>query len=196
MNLINQVLDFSKLDEGKMLLDLHRFNVGKLLIEMSDMLDERVKKKGVELTIRVPEQDINVKGDSHRLHQILLNLLDNSIKFTKSGSIHVGCEIVDMNEEVITLRFIVRDTGVGIAAEKLATIFDSFTQADSSTTREYGGSGLGLSICKKIVEMIGGEIEIFSALGIGTEVTFTLQLEIVSDVALPSQIEQKTMVAQ
>ena len=193
MNLINQVLDFSKIEEGKMLLDFHRFNIGKMLMEMSDMLEERVKEKGIELTTRVLDQDINVKGDSHRLHQILLNLLDNSIKFTKSGSIHVECEVVDKNEEVISLKFIVRDTGVGIASEKLPTIFDTFTQADNSTTREYGGSGLGLSISKKLVELIGGGIEISSTLGIGTEVSFTLQFEMAPDDA--GLIEQKGITA-
>jgi CheY-like chemotaxis protein len=127
-------------------------------------------------------------GDPSRLHQILLNLINNSIKFTESGHIIVSCRVLAQSNDTQTVAFSVADTGIGIDETKLATIFDSFTQEDASITRRYGGTGLGLSICKKLVEMQGGSIEATSYKGKGSTFTFVIPYPIGNTADLPNQL--------
>ena len=138
----------------------------------------RADDKGLELlcdvAADVPEM---VLGDSGRLRQIVMNLVGNAIKFTNEGEVALKVQTTGLEQRQFTLHFSVSDTGIGIAPEKLETIFDSFVQADTSTTREYGGTGLGLTISKRLIELMGGRIWIESELGKGSHFNFTLQLE-------------------
>ena len=118
-----------------------------------------------------------VKGDPGRLRQILVNLVGNAIKFTDKGEVALKVELEREEENRVTLHFVVSDTGIGIATDKLDSIFDSFAQADTSTTREYGGTGLGLTISKRLIELMGGTIWIESVLGVGSHFHFTIQLD-------------------
>ena len=176
VTLINQVLDFSKVEAGEIVLESHDFNVEEILSELSELMQKQLQDKNIKLTINFAENNINVKGDSNRLRQILLNIIGNAIKFTENGSIIVDFEISHGDEGDILLRFLIKDTGIGIDQNALANVFEVFSQADSSTTRKYGGSGLGLSICKQLVELMGGRIGVSSRLGHGTTIDFTVKM--------------------
>ncbi len=175
LNLINDILDFSKIEAGKLDIEYTDFQLQSLLEELADLFADRVAQKDIELLIArdstVPSALI---GDPLRLRQVLINLLSNALKFTETGDIVVKVESVAQNTGRARLRFSVRDSGIGIPADKLGTLFDSFTQADGSTTRKYGGTGLGLAICKQLTELMGGEIHAESEPGKGS--TFWLEL--------------------
>ncbi|WP_417387926.1 ATP-binding protein [Gimesia sp.] len=173
--LINDILDLAKVEEGMLTLEEIEFSLPVLLSELEFLFQEVVHNKGVHLEIRcvgpVPEM---VKTDPTRLRQVLVNLLGNAIKFTEKGS--VVLEVRRSDSLPLFLNFKITDTGIGIAPEEIKNLFVPFTQADSSTTRQYGGTGLGLTICKKIVENLGGSINLESELNRGTTVTFTLPI--------------------
>ena len=180
--LINDILDFSKIEAGELELETVPIVVNALLNEVVHMLSNRANNNDVEIALRCPiDAPISIYSDPTRLRQILINLLGNAIKFSKGGHVLVDVKKVKQNNDSITLRFEINDTGIGIAKDKLSSIFEQFSQADSSTTREFGGTGLGLAICKKLVELMGGKIGVTSQVGKGSifwfEVAFKMHVE-------------------
>jgi two-component system sensor histidine kinase/response regulator len=175
LNLINDILDFSKIEAGKFELDAHDFNLRDALSETLQTLAIRAAAKGLELACHIPpEVPDRLHGDIGRLRQIIINLVGNAIKFTEEGEIVVAVAVEpEPGEDALTLRFSVADTGIGIRKDKLDLIFESFSQGDSSTTRRFGGTGLGLTISRQLVELMGGEIGIESELGKGSTFHFT-----------------------
>jgi len=177
LGLLNDILDFSKMEAGKLELDHLSFDLRKSLSEVVKTLAIRAEQKGLELIFDVaPEVPAAVVGDPARLRQVIVNLIGNSIKFTEKGEIEVSVRIDGPVVEGITLRFSVRDTGIGIPEDKRQKIFEAFSQADSSTTRKYGGTGLGLSISAQLVALMGGKLWVESEVGRGSTFCFTAQL--------------------
>ncbi|MBT1700741.1 PAS domain S-box protein [Fulvivirgaceae bacterium PWU4] len=179
LTIINDILDFSKIEAGKISLEHIDFNLPEFLENMQQVLDQRAREKGVSLSLSYSKTAPTVvKGDQVRIGQIITNLIGNAIKFTESnGSVilSVTSEPVDAHKHAVN--FSIKDTGIGIAPEKVKRIFESFAQANSDTTRKFGGTGLGLSITKKLLTLMGGEIEVISTPGVGSEFKFTLLLE-------------------
>lgn len=175
--LINDILDHIKLDVGKMVVHVSPFNIVNLITKVSREFERIVEKKALSLTIAcdasLPEI---IYSDAMRLEQVLRNLLSNAIKFTQKGCIEITVTY-DRHEPKKGITCSVRDTGVGIAATKLHTIFNAFEQEDSTTTRKYGGTGLGLAICKDIMSLLGGDIMVHSEVGKGSRFTFWLPEE-------------------
>ena len=159
LSLINDILDFSKIESGKLEFEEIPFDLRYIVESVGELMAPNAQAKGLELTCFVhPESKVKLIGDPERLRQILVNLASNAVKFTEQGNIDIRVETVRENEEEMFLRFEVLDTGIGIPKDRLETIFESFTQADGSTTRRFGGTGLGLSISTRLVELMGGEI--------------------------------------
>ena len=178
LSLLNDILDFSKMEAGKMDLDSLSFNVRKSLGEVLKTLAVKAQQKGLELVLDVkPEVPHTVIGDPARLRQVLVNLVGNSIKFTEKGEIDVCVQVADASTEKTTLQISIKDTGIGISQDKRHKIFDAFSQADSSTTRKYGGSGLGLTISAQLVGLMGGTIWVESELGKGSTFYFSVQVK-------------------
>ena len=157
--IINDILDFSKIESGALSIELIDVSFTNCLYLSKNLLLESAEKKGLKLTYHIAEDvPSSVKADEGRIRQILINLIGNAIKFTHSGKVNVNVLVENKNTTIVTLLVEVSDTGIGIAPSKQKTIFDNFSQADSSTTRRFGGSGLGLTISQKLVELMGGEI--------------------------------------
>jgi two-component system sensor histidine kinase/response regulator len=174
---INDILDLSKMEAGKLELDYMSFDLRKSLIDVTKILAIKAQQKGMEFIFDVsPEVPVNVVGDPARLRQILVNLIGNAIKFTETGEIEVNIRTESQDADGTLLRFSVRDTGIGIPADKQGMIFSAFSQADSSTTRKYGGTGLGLSIVGQLVGLMGGKLWVESGLGKGSTFCFAVQL--------------------
>ncbi|VAW99552.1 diguanylate cyclase/phosphodiesterase (GGDEF & EAL domains) with PAS/PAC sensor(s) [hydrothermal vent metagenome] len=185
LNLINDILDFSKIEAGKMELEIIDFDLQLLAEEVADMLTLKCCEKNIEMLLRyVPDTARHFKGDPGRIRQVILNLLSNAVKFTNAGSVLLTVELdeqtqveaEDSQHQDSVLRISVQDTGIGIAGDKQAAVFQQFEQADSSTTRHYGGTGLGLAICKQLAELMGGEIGLDSDVGQGSTFWFTVKL--------------------
>jgi two-component system sensor histidine kinase/response regulator len=177
LSIINDILDFSKIEAGKLELESIPFELRESLGETMKALSFRAHQKGLELICEVhPEVPEALLGDPGRVRQILINLIGNSIKFTERGEVFVSVEERSQSPSGTLLHFSVKDTGVGIPAEKHAKIFDAFSQADGSMTRKYGGTGLGLTICSRLVNMMGGQIWVESEPGQGSTFHFTVQL--------------------
>jgi signal transduction histidine kinase/DNA-binding response OmpR family regulator len=175
--IINAILDLSKIESGELNLENIAFNLHDVLKSIVHMLQVEAEKKGIVLSAQImPDVPVALLGDPLRIAQILVNLAGNSLKFTERGSVAIEVSCLAKKGDSATLRFCVTDSGVGIAQEKLAVLFEPFTQADGSISREYGGSGLGLTICKKLVEMMGGEIGVESMPGKGSTFSFTIVL--------------------
>ncbi|MCB1739334.1 MAG: response regulator [Gammaproteobacteria bacterium] len=174
LRIINDVLDFSKIEALKLELEQSEFDVGELTEGVCEQLASVAQRKGVELVCSVTaDAYASVEGDPGRLRQVLMNLVGNAIKFTEQGEIMVLVELVESHPEQTVLRFSVSDTGIGMSREQLSVIFDAFAQADGSTTRKFGGTGLGLAISKRLVELMGGALEVDSESGKGSTFTFT-----------------------
>lgn len=181
LTLLNDILDFSRIESGKVTFERLEFSPRRLIEETADLMAELAFPKGLELTARLDHRLPGlVIGDAGRIRQILTNLLGNAIKFTAQGEVSLRVEVEAESERDCRLRFLVSDTGIGIPTEAQARIFEAFTQADESTTRKYGGSGLGLSISRQIVEQLGGQIGLTSEPGKGSIFWVTLPLEVVA----------------
>jgi PAS domain S-box-containing protein len=177
-SLIDDVLDFSKIEAGHLELEHAPFRLDDILDNLATIMGMNAGSKRIELVIgALPAGTSRLIGDAHRLEQVLINLTGNAIKFTERGSVTVSMDLVSRKNDQVTLRFSVRDTGIGIPREKQAGIFDSFSQADTSTTRRFGGTGLGLAISRLLVEKMGGQIEVESEAGAGCEFRFTTVLQ-------------------
>jgi PAS domain S-box-containing protein len=175
--LVNDILDFSKIESGKVELEKQTFHLKQVIKEVLDLLSLSISEKKLKVTVSLATSvPVQIIGDVTRLRQILINIIGNAVKFTESGSISITVEHDPAKEN--RLKFIIRDTGIGIAADKRDQLFKSFSQLDSSTTRKYGGTGLGLMICKSLVELMGGEIWLQEDNQTGTTFIFTIQYEI------------------
>jgi two-component system sensor histidine kinase/response regulator len=176
--LINDILDFSKIEARKLQLDQEAFELGNVLEGLCDMFANELGRKGLEMLLQVdPDVPHALIGDPTRLSQVLINLVGNAVKFTQKGEIVVRASTLHLEPATVTLEFSVIDTGIGIAEEELPKLFEPFTQADGSPRRQYGGTGLGLTICKRLVEMMNGVIEAESTPGKGSRFAFTARLE-------------------
>ncbi|MCP3875632.1 MAG: response regulator [Desulfobacteraceae bacterium] len=174
LEIINDILDFSKIEAGKMALEKVNFSLEKTLSHLADLVTIKAGEKGIEINFQMDKKiPMGLKGDPLRLGQILLNLLNNAVKFTENGEIIVSAQVEEENDDIVKLLFIVEDTGIGLSHKQTDHLFESFNQADESTTRKYGGTGLGLTICKKLVEMMDGEIWVRSQLDVGSKFYFT-----------------------
>jgi len=179
LGIINDILDFSKIEAGKLEIEHVPFSLDDVLDHLSDLLRLKAEEKNIEVLLShswdLPRHLI---GDPLRLGQVLTNLTSNAVKFTNEGEITISVEREVENEEAVILRFYVKDTGIGMSGDEQVKLFQSFSQADSSTTRQYGGSGLGLAISKQLVELMGGEISVESDKGVGSCFSFFCSFEI------------------
>ncbi|MDQ1262287.1 MAG: hypothetical protein QG575_1468 [Euryarchaeota archaeon] len=177
--IINDILDYSKIDGEKLELDILPFDPARCIEVSMDLVAARAAEKGLELTY-FQEEDVPtmLMGDEIRLRQILTNLLGNAVKFTEKGEVMLSVSSSPMQDNKVMLHFAVKDTGIGISQENLGKLFQSFTQVDSSTTRYYGGTGLGLAISRRLVEMMGGEISVESTVGKGSTFYFSVLCDI------------------
>jgi signal transduction histidine kinase/ligand-binding sensor domain-containing protein/DNA-binding response OmpR family regulator len=188
LGLINAVLDYSKIEAGKLLLDDTEFSLAHLVEETVSMLSIKGFEKGLEVICEIdPRLPELFRGDSLRIQQILVNLIGNAIKFTEKGEVVISVKREDR------IYILVRDTGIGIPGDKIDTIFESFTQGDSSTTRKYGGTGLGLTIAKTLAEMMQGDLSVKSKPGEGTTFSLCLDLQVVSEVPVPQPVRRPAL---
>lgn len=178
LNLLNDILDLSKIDAEKMTLEQAPFSIGKLVANLDSLLVAKVGAAGMRLSYEVAPQlaKRELLGDPLRLQQVLLNLMGNAIKFTEKGKVTLAISERASSADALTIDFAVRDQGIGIAPEAQARIFNPFEQADGSTTRKFGGTGLGLPISSRLIRLMGGEIHLNSTLGVGSTFSFTLTL--------------------
>ncbi|HTS87525.1 MAG TPA: ATP-binding protein [Gemmatimonadales bacterium] len=176
--LLNDILDLSKIEAGKLTIEAVGFHLRDLIDEVAALLGPRAMEKGLRFTARVdPRLPDSLSGDMNRLRQIIVNLVGNAVKFTERGAVHLECQQASGGPDQVQVRFMVEDSGIGVPPDKLAHIFDKFTQADASTTRRYGGTGLGLAICRQLAELMGGSIEVQSTPGIGSCFTVSLPFQ-------------------
>jgi signal transduction histidine kinase/DNA-binding NarL/FixJ family response regulator len=189
LNIVNDILDFSKLEAGQLNIEKVSFHLPQVFADLQRMFSAKAVEKNIQFKLLkengVPDY---LFGDPNRLSQILINLINNAIKFTEQGTVTLTCELKHLEHDIATLVFRVRDTGIGIAADKLEGVFERFKQASSDTTRKYGGTGLGLSIVKDLVERQNGSITLKSKLGQGSE--FSVQI------AYPISADQKILVPE
>jgi signal transduction histidine kinase/DNA-binding response OmpR family regulator len=176
--IINDILDFSKIEAGKLTVEYIQFNFRDLLDDIDNVFSPQAQAKGLQLELRVANDiPVAISGDPNRLRQVIFNLLGNAIKFTDTGEILVKVAVVAEDGQGVTLRFEVHDTGIGVSNEARARIFDSFSQADGTTTRKHGGTGLGLAISKQLVELMGGTIGVDHALTQGSIFWFAVHFD-------------------
>ncbi len=184
LGILNHVLDYSKIEAGKLQIDSHDFQLADVVEQMEDMFVSAAQDKGLDMAFRVsPDVPPALCGDSLRLSQVLGNLLANAIKFTEQGRVELLISRIGGNEDRARLRFEVQDTGIGLSQDQMQSLFHDFAQAEVSTPRKYGGTGLGLSISHKLVEFMGGTLQVNSALGKGSTFFFELDFSLAS--ALP-----------
>jgi len=177
LGIINDILDFSKIEAGKLDLETTNFQMDEVISTVTTVTGQKAHEKGLEFLADVPSSiPQGLKGDPLRLGQILTNLVNNAVKFTEKGEIRVKAELLEKTADRVKLRFSVKDSGAGMTPEQSARLFQPFTQADMSTTRKHGGTGLGLTICKRLVELMGGQIWLESEPGEGSTFSFTVWL--------------------
>lgn len=191
LNLINDVLDYNKIEEGKIVFEDTKFDIHHLLEEIIVINNLNSNESNNQLVLSVDNQIPRyVITDKTRLTQVLNNLISNAIKFTKNGFINLNVHQLETNDDFSIVEFEVIDTGIGIEKSKLTTIFERFTQANSNINREYGGSGLGLSIVKRILELQDSEIKVESTVGLGTKFYFNLKLKKIQEILNPIKVVQ------
>nr|WP_321400859.1 transporter substrate-binding domain-containing protein [uncultured Desulfobacter sp.] len=176
LGIIDDILDFSKIEANKLDMEIIDFKLDQVMSTLSNVVSGKAQEKGLELIFDIHlDTPINLKGDPLRLGQVLLNLTNNAVKFTETGEIVVGVQPLEIKDDRTLIRFSIRDTGIGLSKEQQEKLFQSFQQADASTTRRFGGTGLGLTISKKLTEMMGGKIWIESEQGAGSTFFFTAE---------------------
>ena len=190
LTLINDILDFSKIEAGKLTIEPMPFDLWVAIEEVVDMLAPKAKEKGLNILLNyAPDAPKRVVGDPGRIRQILVNLVGNAVKFTSQGHISIGIECLEKTTEDAVLKISVLDTGIGIPAERQASIFEKFSQADSSTTRRFGGTGLGLAISKQLAELMGGSVGFESSPGVGSTFWVMLRLPLAAS-AIPVRLPE------
>ena len=178
LSLINDILDFSKIEAGKIELDPVDFNLHLLLDDIAEMMAPKAHTKGLEICCKMPaELPTMMNGDSDRLRQIVLNLVSNAVKFTEKGQVVIHAHVAETTDEGSLIRFEVSDTGIGIPEDRRSRLFKLFSQVDASTTRRFGGTGLGLALCKRLAELFGGDIGVDSEADKGSTFWFTARLK-------------------
>jgi two-component system, sensor histidine kinase and response regulator len=189
LSLINDILDFSKIEAGKLVLERTPFSLRASLESVRGLLAVRALEKGLDLRVEIPaDAPDSFVGDPLRLNQIITNLIGNAIKFTATGEILLSVRVLSADNEAVLLEFTVRDGGIGMSEAQLAQLFTAFTQADASMTRRFGGTGLGLTIAKQLVELMGGKISVTSAPGLGSSFNFTAGFSIGAEADLPVRL--------
>ncbi len=199
LGIINDILDFSKIEAGKLDIEKIEFNINTTLENVSSMIMEKAQEKGLEVIFNIDKSvPALIEGDPLRLGQVIINLMNNAVKFTSEGEIELRARMLPLEGEKKILEFTISDTGIGMTHEQLSKLFTAFTQADSSTSRKYGGTGLGLTISKQLVEMMGGQIRAESEYGKGTRFIFTIETrqKYLSSYRLPSKslMSKRTLV--
>ena len=180
LDLINEILDFSKVEAGKLSLDIDEFDLHEVVAKVWMMLHGQAEQKGLRLRVSIdPAAAHRIRGDAKRITQILINLVGNAIKFTESGEVELALHVQGAYSGEMLIRFEVNDTGIGIAPDKQATVFEGFTQADDSIGRRFGGTGLGLAISKQLIELMGGRIGVQSEPGSGSTFWLSVPFEVV-----------------
>ena len=188
LGVLNDVLDLSKIEAGRLALEMVPFNLEHVIESAISMTSLKAEEKNIELIVsRAPAVPTALVGDPLRLNQVLVNLLSNAVKFTDRGEVVVSIDHVQVGDGKVTLRFSVRDTGIGLSPEQQSRLFESFVQADGSTTRRYGGSGLGLSISRQLVGMMQGEIEVKSVKDVGSTFSFTAVFGVQQESDVPTE---------
>ncbi|MEO5686214.1 MAG: response regulator [Burkholderiaceae bacterium] len=186
LGIINDILDFSKIEAGKLDIEIVAFALGDVLDELGNLVGMSAEDKGIELLfVQPPLLPCALLGDPTRLRQVLLNIGYNAVKFTDRGEVVVAIEIIEQDAASVRLRFEVRDTGIGMSTQQQQRLFQPFSQADASTSRRYGGTGLGLAISRQLVRLMGGELEVTSAPGMGSGFHFSLDFGLQPDAARP-----------
>jgi CheY-like chemotaxis protein len=176
--IINDILDFSKIESGKITFEQTEFDLRHLISTLTELMLPKSMEKNIKISTKIDKRIHNqLIGDPTRLNQIFSNLVDNAIKFTEKGGVKITADFVSEDSDNIELKFSVTDTGIGIPKDKLNYIFEGFTQATNDTNRKYGGTGLGLTIVKQLVELQGGEISVNSKIGSGTSFIFNLKFK-------------------
>jgi len=194
LGIINDILDFSKIEAGKLTLEEVPFNLNETIDHLVQIISHKSQEKRLELLIDLdPELPLDLIGDSLRLGQILINLTNNSIKFTEQGEVIVSVKRVSGDDNNVTLEFCISDTGIGMTEEQLGRLFQSFSQADASTTRKYGGTGLGLTISKTLTELMQGKIWVESNYGEGSKFYFTATFGLADDNSVLAQASTKSL---
>ncbi len=192
LGIVNEILDLSKIEAGKLELEKVRMEPRSVIDSVMEVMRYRAEEKGLKLDAMIANDvPIAVMGDPTRLQQVLMNLVGNAVKFTERGSVHIALDVQDRLTDAVMLRCTVTDTGIGIAADRLARVFDEFTQAESDHTRRFGGTGLGLTICKRLVEMQGGTISATSIAGEGSSFTFTIPYALAHSNVDPSAVDEQ-----
>ena len=191
LSLLNNVLDFAKIEEGKLSVNSSEFSVSDLFEDTRKIFYPYAESKNVRLETKITANTNLFQGDADLLQQVLANLVGNAVKFTQQGAVTLTASVLSRHDQYYTLRFEVADTGIGIPTSAQGTIFESFTQADISTTRRFGGSGLGLTITKHLVEAMGGRLSFESAEGLGSRFWFDLTLE--KSATAPIAIQESTV---
>ena len=181
LGVINDILDFSKIEAGRLDIEAVDFRLDDVIASVTSITAQKAQDKGLEFLAEV-ENSVpqNLVGDPLRLGQVIANLINNAIKFTEQGDVYLKAELLEQVGERARLRFSVKDTGIGMTPEQAARLFQPFSQADASTTRKHGGTGLGLTICKRLVELMGGEIWLESEPGVGSTFRFTVSVGVAS----------------
>ena len=191
LGIINDILDFSKIEAGKIEIENISFNFDKVLQQVINIVSFRIEEQGIDFVVnKDPYLPVNFFGDPMRLEQILINVINNAIKFTTVGEVSVAVRLVARERDTYHIEFSVKDTGIGMSNEQLSNLFKPFDQGDSSINRRFGGTGLGLSIVKNLLDMLGGEIRVYSTLGEGS--TFNIQLAFKVDLKQEDEDKQKS----
>ncbi|MEZ0374532.1 MAG: response regulator, partial [Candidatus Sericytochromatia bacterium] len=190
LGIINDILDVSKIEAGKLELEQIDFDLESVLVTLSTLLGQRAQQQGLELVFALDTAvPVQLVGDPLRLGQILINLVTNAVKFTQQGSVTVAIDLATQTEQEVELRFSVRDTGIGMTPEQQARLFQAFNQADASISRQFGGTGLGLTISKRLIELMGGKVHVESEAGVGSCFWFSVRFRRCEAATVPALAE-------